>query len=333
MHKERNYNIDVAKALAMVLVVMQHAWSMLDLDNPELGLVCSAYQAIATVGVPLFVFLSGALLLPQPIGNLTDFYKKRLVRLLVPFVLLGGFAYVLSLLSGVYIWWNGTWKMAISQFIPRLFKNEINIFHWYVHMLLVLYLLTPFLQRIVQSLSIREYELVLLCWGILMVVKQYYPEAYVMNYISPLIKYIGVYLAGNYITQYRAENKHYLYIGIISAAAIYVLNVLTDCMLHIGIPMMAIALGVICLNLPKDRIQSLRCLPIFVNVSRYSYTIYLLHVILIRLIYNLSYPYYHTSIIPYCPILTTLVVMSLFYIGCRLYDKTKWLPNYIIGIG
>jgi fucose 4-O-acetylase-like acetyltransferase len=56
MHKERNYNIDVAKALAMVLVVMQHAWSMLDLDNPEFGLVCSAYRAIVTVGVPLSFF-------------------------------------------------------------------------------------------------------------------------------------------------------------------------------------------------------------------------------------------------------------------------------------
>lgn len=333
MSKGRNYNIDLAKTLAMVLVVMQHAWSMLDLDSPELGLVCSAYRSIATAGVPLFVFLSGALLLPKQTGSLKDFYKKRLIRLLVPFVLLGGIAYLLSLLSGAYAWWDGTCKTAIVQFFPKLLENNINIFHWYVHMLLVLYILTPFLQRIVQYISTREYEFILLCWGILMIIQQYYPDIYVMNYVSPLIKYTGVFLAGNYITQYRVGNRNYLYIGIVSAAAIYVLNVLTDCMLNLGIPMMAIALGMICMNLPNDKVRSLRSLPLLINISRYSYTIYLLHIILIRFIYNLSASYYHTSIIPYCPILITVVTMSLFYIGCRLYDKTKWLPNFIIGIG
>lgn len=334
MSKERNYNIDLAKTLAMVLVVMQHAWSMLDLDSPELGLVCSAYRSITTVGVPLFVFLSGALLLPRKIGSLKDFYKKRLVRLLVPFVLLGAIAYLLSLLSGAYTWWDGTWQTAIVQFVPKLLENNINIFHWYVHMLLILYILTPLLQRFVQSISTREYEFILLCWGILMVIQQYYPDMYVMNYLSPpLIKYIGVFLAGNYITQYRVGNRNYLYIGIVSAVAIYVLNVLTDCAIYLGVPLMAIALGMICMNLPNDKLRSLRSLPLLVNTSRYSYTIYLLHVILIRLIYNLSASYYPTNIIPYCPILITIVVMSLFYIGCRLYDKTKWLPNFIIGIG
>lgn len=333
MSIERNYNIDVAKTLAMVLVVMQHAWSMLELDDSNLGLVCSAYRSIVTVGVPLFVFLSGALLLSQPIGRIKDFYKKRLVRLLLPFVVLGVVASILSLLSGVYTWWDGRWQMAVGQFVPCLLKNDVNIFHWYVHMLLVLYILTPFLQRVVQTISIREYEFILLGWGLVMLIRQGYPNMYIMNYVSPIIKYLGVYLAGNYVAQYRVGNAKYLYIGFLCAFVFYTLNVLTDCGLQIGVPMMAIALGVICLNLPEDKIKSLRSLPLFVNVSRYSYTIYLLHIILIRLIYNLSSSYYHTCVIPYIPVPITIVVLVLFYIGCKLYDKIKWLPNSIIGIG
>ena len=90
MLQTRNWNIDLAKALAMLLVVMQHAWSMLGLDDPSYGLVCGVYRAVSTVGVPLFVFVSGALLLPRTPEPPKVFYKKRLNRLLVPFLLFGG---------------------------------------------------------------------------------------------------------------------------------------------------------------------------------------------------------------------------------------------------
>ena len=333
MSNIRNYNIDIAKTLAMVLVVMQHAWSMLDLDNPTLGLLCSAYRAIVTVGVPLFVFLSGALLLSRPIIRIKDFYKKRLVRLLIPFIILGLIVYLISLLSSTYTWWDGTWGMAINKYIPCLLNNEINIFHWYVHMLLVLYLLTPFLQRIVQTISVREYEFLMLGWALVMLLRQYQPQMYIISFISPLIKYLGVYLAGNYVAQYRTNKAKYLYSAIILSLIIYTINTLTDCSIQIGVPLMAIALGTLCLNIPKEQITSLKGTSIFVNISRYSYTIYLLHIILIRVIYNLTSMHYTSDWISVIPIFVTIIVMTIFYAGCWVYDKIKWLPNSLIGIG
>ena len=174
MMQVRNWNLDLAKALAMLLVVMQHAWSMLDLDNPELGLLCGDYRAVSTIGVPLFVFVSGALLLSRKSDSLLLFYKKRFIRLLIPFFLFALVMYVISLLMGKYEWWNGKIITAVLQFIPSLFENKINVMHWFVHMLLFLYLLTPFIQRILVTLSQREVEGILVVWIIGMLLKQYY---------------------------------------------------------------------------------------------------------------------------------------------------------------
>ena len=134
MNASRNCNIDILKAVAMILVVAQHAWSMLDLDKAELGLLCFSYQAIVTIGVPLFVFASGVLLLSREIEPLTLFFKKRLKRLLIPFLLFSIVVYAVSLFIGAYAWWDGSMQMAITKFIPLLLTGEINVFFWFVYL-------------------------------------------------------------------------------------------------------------------------------------------------------------------------------------------------------
>ena len=69
--------------------------------------------------------------------------------------------YIVSLFAGQYDWWNGDVKTALLQFIPSLLENRINILHWFVHMLLVIYLLTPliFTYRILKFFELKKDEL------------------------------------------------------------------------------------------------------------------------------------------------------------------------------
>ena len=335
MLQTRNWNIDLTKALAMLLVVMQHAWSMLDLDDPSYGLICGAYRAISTVGVPLFVFVSGALLLPRTPEPLKVFYKKRLNRLLVPFLLFATLMYLVSLATGQYDWWDGEVKTALLQFIPSLLENRINILHWFVHMLLVIYLLTPFLQRALSALSQREIEGILLVWMAGMLLRQYYPALNVLAYTSGLWKYLGVYIAGYYVIQYRVGEIRYFYSGLVATVLLILLGALTDCAVYLGVPLTAMTMGLLCLNLPAS------CSPsspssigrTITNFSRYSYTIYLLHILVIRAIYMVTESYFTDTIIGWIPLIITPLIMVVFYLACTLYDKTKWLPNNLIGIG
>ena len=284
MNALRNCNIDIIKAVAMLLVVAQHAWSMLDLDKPELGLICFSYQAIVTIGVPLFVFASGVLLLTREEEPLCKFYKKRLKRLLIPFVVFSIVSYVASLFIGNYDWWDGSFKMAIMKFIPLLLTGEINVFFWFVYMLLCLYFITPILQRALHKLSKIDLELLLLVWVIGLFLKQYYPEFALNDYISNIWKYLGVYISGYYVFKYCVGKQQYCYIGAISLLILYVLNVFTNCSITLVFPLTAIAIGLICLNL--NVYNKNKVMMILTNISRYSYTIYLTHIMLIKFIYS-----------------------------------------------
>lgn len=333
----RNWNLDLAKALAMLLVVMQHAWSMLDLDNPELGLLCGGYRAVSTIGVPLFVFVSGALLLSRKSDSLLLFYKKRFIRLLIPFFLFALVMYVISLLMGKYEWWNGKIITAVLQFIPSLFENKINVMHWFVHMLLFLYLLTPFIQRILVTLSQREVEGILVVWIIGMLLKQYYPEMNILSYTSNLWRYLGIYIAGYYVNQYRVGKSFYCYVGLVVTLGLFVVNAITDCTVQLGVPFTALMIGLMCLNLPiSDNVSQNIFGHIVMQISRYTYTIYLIHVLLISVIYLIIEKTYTDILINYIgiiPLIVSVLVMFVCYVICVCYDRIKCLPNKFIGIG
>ena len=330
MNTARKCNIDIIKAVAMLLVVAQHAWSMLDLDQPQLGLLCFSYQAIVTVGVPLFVFASGVLLLPRDIEPLGLFFKKRLKRLLIPFVIFSVVAYIASLFTNAYDWWDGSIQMALMRFVPLLLTGEINVFFWFVYMLLCLYFMTPILQRALHQLSKSDLELILLAWAVGLVLKQFYPAFALNDYISGLWKYLGVYISGYYVFKYCVGKKQYCYIGVLSLLLLYVINVLTNCSIALVFPLTAVAIGLIGLNV--NVANDNKTMMVLTNISKYSYTIYLSHILLIRFIYMFAEPHFG-SMLNFIPLIITPFIVAVIYVACNVYSRIKILPNYIVGIG
>ena len=121
----------------------------------------------------------------------------------------------------------------------------------------------------------------------------------------------------------------------VATILLFLLDALTDCTVHLGVPLTAITIGVACLNLPAlYPPPSQSCFGrVVINFSRYSYTIYLLHILVIRAIYLVAEPYFTDMLIGWIPLIITPLIMIVFYLACTLYDKTKWLPNNLIGIG
>ncbi|MBO7418772.1 MAG: acyltransferase family protein [Bacteroidaceae bacterium] len=145
--------------------------------------------------VPLFVMLTGALLLPvsQPMGG---FYRKRIGRVLWPFliwsVLYNLFPWFLKL-SGVdenifYIFYP--WAESDAQTLNACLKaiasipytfSSITTHMWYIYMLIGLYLYMPILSAWVERASRRQIEFFLLLWGASTLLP------YVQQYVSPFI--------------------------------------------------------------------------------------------------------------------------------------------------
>ena len=130
---------------------------------------------------------------------------------------------------------------------------------------------------------------------------------------------------------YCIGKKQYFYLGCISLLLLYIVNIFTNCSVGLIFSLTAIAIGVICLNL---NVTTDNCITkIVTNISRYSYTIYLLHILLIRAIYIVTESYFSNIAIGWVPLIVTPLIMIVFYVACTLYDKIKWLPNNLIGIG
>lgn len=130
--------IDILKILSIFFIALLHstAYGVCDIHGTHwhwMVLLNSTTRA----AVPLFVICSGAMLLgkSEPIA---DFYKKRLYKIVVPF------------LAWAVIYELHLWRCGLPRDLFSIIKNIIfgNVMYhlWFVYMILALYFITPFLR-------------------------------------------------------------------------------------------------------------------------------------------------------------------------------------------
>jgi len=136
--------------------------------------------------VPLFFMISGYLMLrssrtlePFP------FYRRRIPRVLVPF-LVWDVIYFIS--SGL----NGNPDMSLRRFFQELFWQGSSYHFWFVYTILGLYLLSPFLKRIVDGCTRPQ------LWTFLLVILLPVTVTHFLNVFSPVPIYLSAPLMEGY---------------------------------------------------------------------------------------------------------------------------------------
>lgn len=282
--RQHLYNYDLLRGIAILLVAVQHAWSMSEMDTDEWGLLCFGYRTVVNCGVPLFVIMSGALLLDAPIRPMKEFFKRRFARVLYPFLLWATAVYLLSFVTHKYDEVI-TWKDFFIKYIPYLLSNQINDFHWYVHMILALYLIAPFLQRALSLCSRKTLDCLMLGWLAGMLARAFCPNIYLLHYTTSLYPYLGCFIAGYYLRHY-CYSKSLRWWSLSAFVAFAVVDVITETRLSYIEPLMAISLFAFFSVRPMNKKPNGS--DIMVMLSRYSYIIYLIHIPVIRFILNLT---------------------------------------------
>ena len=103
-------------------------------------------------GVPVFVLVSGALLLdPTRTETARAFYRKRLARIAIP--LLFWSAYYIVWKSSI---WTAAGGLRLDALVSLLVLGRPRPFLWYLYMTVGLYCFTPFLRVYVRSSTNRE---------------------------------------------------------------------------------------------------------------------------------------------------------------------------------
>ena len=192
---------DLLRFVAIMMVICIHCSDPFNVSpearsNPEYNLWGSIYGAFLRPCVPLFVMLTGMLLLPiqQDMGQ---FYKKRMMRVIVPFLIWSLLYNLFPLLTGI-MGWNSSiltkmfayagenpsqsWESSLHNIymIPFNF-NVYTIPLWYIYMLIGLYLFMPFFSAWLKQATDKQMKVFLFIWGITLFLP--YCNEYISNYI------------------------------------------------------------------------------------------------------------------------------------------------------
>lgn len=193
---------DLLRLMAVFMVISIHCSDPFNVSpearmNPEYNLWGSVYGAFLRPCVPLFVMLTGMLLLPvkEEIGK---FYHKRMLRVLVPFL-------VWSLLYNLFPWVTGllgldssvlsvmfpyagnapsqTLESCLHQILMIPFNfNTYTVPLWYIYMLIGLYLYMPFFSAWVKQATEKQKKIFLSLWFVSLFLP--YCQEYVSGYIG-----------------------------------------------------------------------------------------------------------------------------------------------------
>ena len=192
--------MDVARVVAMVLVVLDHAVIYVsplyatDTGDPRWW-VAEPLLAVSRLAVPIFLMVSGALLLdPARREPLRSFATRRLHRVGLP-LLVWGVAYlvyrdIVPVLER---------DLTPDKGVRALLAGEPYYHLYYLYIALGMYALTPLLRRLIATVD-RKYVAALCCFAFLFGVVDQFPRFDLhlgaTNGFTMFIDYIGFYLAG-----------------------------------------------------------------------------------------------------------------------------------------
>lgn len=175
--------IDALRFLAIFMVVMSHAADSFNFGsgvNPDVKWWGAFWGSALRPCVPLFVMMTGLLLFPIK-TEMSTFYKKRIPRVLFPFliwsVIYNLFPWFVGVLGGTNQMVNKIFPYAsditlsFSSAAEMCMKIPLNysqyaVHMWYVYLLIGLYLFMPIFSAWIERATKREKEFVLLLWSI-----------------------------------------------------------------------------------------------------------------------------------------------------------------------
>ncbi len=151
--KEEQY-LNILRVLAINLVILLHCISpyitSLAIFGTRTWWACDILSGIARMGVPLFFAISGYLLLGDSRTlNIGEFYKRRMSKILLPFLVWDVIYFVTGRLA------SGE-SIDAGAFFSELFVQGSKYHLWYVYEITGLYLLAPFLKRITDNCTPRQ---------------------------------------------------------------------------------------------------------------------------------------------------------------------------------
>lgn len=351
MEQSRNNRIlylDALRTAAAFSVVILHTATFqiynADVASAEWN-VMNIFDSVFRWGVPVFVMISGALLLdPKREWDPRRFYKKNFVRVAAAFLFWSAGYAVLDYLQGIRL------RTVAFNFITG--HDHL----WFVYMIAGLYLIIPLLRKLTESKRLTAYFLAL--WFLVSVLLptfrllvSWYGDLYArwVDIVADniglhlVIGYSGYFVLGHFLHTHEIKKtgRILLYVfGVLGVTATAVLARLISLkrgymdttfydFFFIGVMAPSIALFVLMKQLAPvfEKKAFCRCLP---TLSKCSFGIYLVHIFFIRIgfqFFGFGERFGPPAL--YIPIVAVIVFL-LSLLSSYILNKIPFVNRYLV---
>lgn len=193
--KERIVWLDLLKLIAIFMMIAVHCTDNVtpaQRSEPWYNIWGSFYGSFMRPAIPLFVMITGVLLLPVK-EAMGDFYKKRLSRVVVPFlfwsILYNLFPWITglmgldaSIINLFFAWVEPSQAFSDAAYHIGMIPFNFSFFAvqmWYIYLLIGIYLYLPIFSAWVSQASAKSMQLFMALWFVTLFIP------YLRNYLSP----------------------------------------------------------------------------------------------------------------------------------------------------
>ncbi len=323
--------LDTLRAVAIIAVILVHTSTpvvkMIYGVNMPYWWIGNLYDSMVRFCVPAFLMLTGATLLGRDY-QILDFYKKRLMRIAVPFA----FWFI------AYLVFN--WAVLRPHLQPHGFENilhwasqliinkGVSTHFWYIYMILVLYAVMPFINCFVKWLNQKELLFLLGFWfmiNTLYAAGFFRSDNFWIEKITSYARYAGYIILGFYLAK-----KDFKSLTITSVFLLFILTVIISSFgafylskfdgklnlafygyLHPNTIFQSIAVFI----LAKKTVIKNRIISYLRNViSDYSFGIYFVHIMVIGIFFLNGFFWTMAHPLVSVPIVTISVLLVSWFI-------------------
>ena len=213
--RDRIFYLDEIRALAIILVILCHVLREFCQIRPlgSLGWsFCAVFIDFGVMGVPLFLMISGSLLLNRNY-ELKDFLKKRFSRILIPFI----FWALLLPIFNIFV--NGSQAPYLTLFLDKQY--------WFIYMLIGVYLFLPLINSFIKEYEIRGVEYFLAIWLITIILNTLKLYPFHNLELSYFAGYVGYLVLGYYLStkDFKLNDRQMIWLGFVLLAVFTAINI------------------------------------------------------------------------------------------------------------
>lgn len=206
--KERIFYYDLLRAFAIIAVIICHVDIFFGPLTTQGQIISQmAFHDIGRIGVPIFLMISGALLLNREYPDLGQFLKKRFARIIYPFIF-----WIILILAQLH-YYNYS-----PAFLWKVFIGEPSI-TWYFWTLIGIYLFIPVINSFIRDYGDKGIKYFLAIWFATMVLRTFNSYPLWENFdLSMFAGYIGYPILGYYLSnrKFNLSNAKTCLLGLIT---------------------------------------------------------------------------------------------------------------------